>query len=58
MWLDCKKVDTQPMDPRGRLDLDGHIVLGKHAETGESVAVRCHYSYLFCSIAGITAALF
>ena len=33
MYLDCERVDTEPLDPRGRIAINGEITLGKNSES-------------------------
>ena len=38
LWLDCVLVTTVPLEPRGPIDVNGDILMGKTAE-GETVPV-------------------
>lgn len=39
LFVDCKDMEEQPMDPRGFIDINGNISISKFANSRETVPV-------------------
>ena len=47
MYLDCEKVQSVKLEPRGRIDVNGNMQIAKQEEDGKPVQVIINKSVTF-----------